>query len=62
MKIFCNFTNIFTVTFDQFNTSLRSKRINFLQNIHFTDTKLLNSSVVMVVYLIPNPFCSLLDV
>ncbi len=39
MKIFCNIINIFTVTFDQFNTLL-NKRNNFLQNIHFTDTKL----------------------
>ncbi len=40
MNIFCNIINIFTVTFDQFNTSLLNKRNNFLQNIHFTDTKL----------------------
>lgn len=36
------FINIFTVTFDQCNVSLRSKSINF---ILITDTKLLNGNV-----------------
>ncbi len=31
IEIFCNIRNVFTVTFDQFNTSLLSKSINFFQ-------------------------------
>ncbi len=30
-EIFCNIINVFTVTFDQFNASLRNKSIIFFQ-------------------------------
>ncbi len=31
MKIFCNITNVFTVTFDQLNASLLNQSIHFFK-------------------------------
>ncbi len=43
IEVFCDIINVFTVTFDQFNTSLLNKSIDFIE-------ELLNSSVLIVLY------------
>ncbi len=44
-KIFCNFINVFIVTFDQFNPFLLNESINFFQKSNRTDPNLLNDIV-----------------
>ncbi len=44
----CNIVNVFIITFDQFNTSLLNKSINFYKNKMYTDSKLLNGIVYNV--------------
>ncbi len=41
IEILCNILNVFTVTFDQFNTSLLNKTIHFLKKNKIIDPKLL---------------------
>ncbi len=50
-EIFCNITNVFLVTFHQFNASLLNKSINFFNNVFFYCSKLLNGSKNNVVML-----------
>ncbi len=45
-QIFFNITNVFTITFDQFNASFLNKSINLFQNI------LLTVNFWMIVYII----------
>ncbi len=45
MEIFCNFINIFTGTFDQFNVSLMNKSINFFIKKNLTDPRTLTKSL-----------------
>ncbi len=44
IKIFCKIIKVVTVIFDQFNSSLLNKSINFFKK-NLTDPKRLNSSV-----------------
>ncbi len=44
MEIFCNITNVFTVTFDQFHASLMNESIHFFNKKNLSDFKLLNGS------------------